>query len=88
MSRLTDRNNWFEIWFDDKNSMLDTMIRNMNSDLEAGYSYLSKSIRDQLQMIDDYRREFEQNMKEFRYMQEKDVNRWCYYDMKRRGVIE
>jgi len=85
---MTDKIDWFEMWFTDKNAMLETMLRNMNSDLNAGYDYFGENITKQRQMIEDYQKEFDWNMKEFRYMKEKDVQRWCYYDMKRRGVID
>lgn len=86
--RITDRDDWFDIWFEDKQSMIDIMVRNMTSDLENGYDYLGKSITDQRQMIDEYKKEFDENMDMFKTMTEKEVNRWCFYDMKKRGVIE
>lgn len=88
MSRVTDRDDWFEIWFADKQSIVDTMVRNMTSDLECGYDYFGKSIREQREMIESYKAEYEAQMSEFWKMTESEVNKWCYYDMKKRGAID
>lgn len=87
MARVTDRNDWFDIWFADKQSMIDCMIRNMAADLEAGYDYFGNSIRSQREAIETYKAEFDRQMDEFKMMDEKAVNRWCFYDMKKRGAI-
>lgn len=81
------KNNWLEIWMEDKESMVETMIKNMTSDLEAGYDYFGKSIREQREMIDSYKREFDLQMKALGLMDEKKVQWWCYMDLKRRGAI-
>lgn len=80
--------NWFEIWFEDKQSILDTMVHNMASDLDHGYDYFGKSIREQREDIDRYKTQFDEEMKGFRTMEESKIQHWCYYDLKRRGVIE
>jgi len=87
-ARVTDRDDWFDIWFEDKQSIIDTMVRNMASDLEHGYDYFGKSIRQQREMIAEYKRQFDEEMDMFKEADEKQVNRWCFYDMKKRGVIE
>ncbi len=79
--------NWFEIWFQDKESMLETMVRNMTADLDAGYNYFGNCIKQQREAIDEYRNQFNRQMDEFKLMDDAKVNRWCYYDMKKRGVI-
>ena len=80
---------WFEIWFDDKQAILDTMVRNMNSDLENGYDYFGSSIRKQRADIDEYKARFDEQMDRFKEMEsDSKVNRWCYYDLKKRGAIE
>lgn len=88
MSRVSDRNDWFELWFEDKQCMINIMIHNMQSDLDAGYDYFGNSIRKQREEIDEYKAEFDKQMDEFKTMDEKEVNRWCFYDMKKRGAIE
>lgn len=82
------RDDWFEMWHADKRSMLDTMVKNMQADLNAGYDYFGQSIQNQRMAIDTYKRLFDQQLDMFTDMDEKQVNRWCYYDMVKRGVIE
>lgn len=88
MSRVSDRNDWFELWFEDKQCMINIMIHNMQDDLDAGHDYFGNSIRKQREEIDEYKAEFDKQMDEFKTMDEKEVNRWCFYDMKKRGAIE
>ena len=88
MARVTDSNEWFDLWYSDKNSMLATMYRNMSADITAGYNPLGVCIQRQLKEIEAYRVEMESQISEFWKMDEKQVNRWCFYDMKKRGVIE
>ena len=82
------KQNWFNIWYDDKQAMISTMMRNMNADLEAGYSPMGHSIQKQLVEIRQYAEQFDLEMQGFRTMDEAKIQHWCYYDLKRRGVIE
>ena len=79
--------NWFEIWMDDKESILNTMVQNMASDLDAGYNYFGECIKRQREIIDNYKAEFDQQIMAFADMDDGKRNRWCYYDLLRRGVI-
>lgn len=85
--RITLRDDWFELWVEDKQSMLDTMLKNMAADLNAGYDYFGNSITAQREMIEQYKAQFDAEMDSFKTMDETQVNRWCYYDMRKRGVI-
>lgn len=87
MAKISERNDWFELWFEDKQSMIDTMVRNMRADLDAGYNYFGNCIQNQMRQIDDYKSEFDAQMDEFKFMDEKSVGRWCYYDLRKRGAI-
>ena len=87
-TRLTDRNDWFELWFEDKECMRDTMVRNMTDDLNAGYNYFGNSIVQQRNNIASYWKDVENTLDMLKTMEEKEVNRWCFYDMKKRGAIE
>lgn len=78
---------WFEIWFEDKQCMIETMVHNMQADLNAGYNYFGNSITRQREMIDAYKAEIDKQLDKFATMTDEAVNRWCYYDMKKRGVI-
>lgn len=86
--RITDMDNWFDIWFADKKGMIETMVSNMASDLDNGYDYFGHSIRQQREMIEAYKAKFDSEMDSFKTMTDEAVNRWCFYDMKKRGVIE
>ena len=83
----TTAENWFDVWYDDKESMLATMVRNMTADLAAGYNYFGESIRRQREQIDAYKADFDRQLMEFADMDNAKRNRWCYYDMLRRGAI-
>lgn len=80
-------NNWFEIWFQDKLDIIEIMNKNMQSDLDAGYDPNGHSIRKQVVEIEEYRMKFENQMEAFKYMDQAKINHWCYYDLKKRGVI-
>lgn len=86
-SRITDRNDWFDVWQEDKENILFTMIKNMASDLENGYDYFGKSIVEQRKTIEDYKKDIDSTWDMFKTMDEKEVNRWCFYDLKKRGAI-
>jgi hypothetical protein len=76
------------MWLDDKHSMLDTMIRNMTADLNAGYDYFGRSITNQRADIELYKIQMESEIDSFKSMSDRDVNRWCYFDLIKRGAIE
>ena len=86
--RITDRDDWFDIWFEDRKSVLDTMVRNMGSDLANGYDYFGESCVRQRRDIKNYSDETNRTLDMFKAMDDVAVNRWCFYDMKKRGVIE
>lgn len=85
--RITDKSDWFSLWLEDKQSILDTMIRNLQADLSAGYYYNGNSATLQRENIKAYQAQMNEEMKSFRTMTDSQVNHWCFYDMKRRGVI-
>lgn len=78
---------WFEIWFEDKTSIIDIMLKNMQSDLNAGYAYYGKSITDQRFMIAEYKARFELDLEKLKEMEPNKVQHWCYIDLKKRGAI-
>lgn len=87
MARITDRNDWFDVWFEDRESILNTMVRNMTSDLNAGYDYFGQSITKQKQEIAEYKVQTDKTLDMFKDMDEKAVNRWCFYELKKHGAI-
>ena len=88
MARLNDRKDWFELWNADKQSILETMIRNLHADLEAGYNFRGNCVQRQLNDITSYQLRYNAEMDGFKAMTEDEVNRWCFYDLKKRGAIE
>ena len=87
MARITDRNDWFDVWFANRESILNTMIRNMTSDLNAGYDYFGQSITKQKQEIAEYKVQTDKTLDMFKDMDEKAVNHWCFYELKKHGAI-
>lgn len=78
---------WFEIWFEYTETIIETMIRNMNDDLKAGYSPNGQCIRYQREQIAEKQAARDSQLDVFKEMDDARVNRWCYYDLKKRGVI-
>lgn len=78
---------YFDLWLEDKRSIIDTMIRNMTADLDAGYNYFGNSITKQRQDIEDYKKQLDEQMEKFHEWEPDKIGRWCYFDMKRSGAI-
>lgn len=87
MSKFSDRSDWFSLWSADQESMLATMVRNLSSDLEAGYQATGTSVGGQIADIADYRSHLLARYNRLRNMTNEQRDRWCFEDMKRRGVI-
>lgn len=88
MTKFTDYDDWFEFWLTDKRSILETMVANMNADLKVGYNPNGNSILKQKEAIEDYKKEIGATLEEFVNMDERKVQRYCYYDLIKSGVIE
>lgn len=63
------------------------MTRNMVSDIEAGFNPCGESIKRQQREIERYNGEMKDQIDRFKKMEEKEVNRWCFYDLIKRGAI-
>ena len=85
--RLSDRDDWFIVWKEDKESMLATMAENLRADLNAGYNYFGRAIQNQIEAISAYKAQYDAEFSSFKAMDEKAVSRWCYYDLLQRGAI-
>ena len=88
MTRFDKSIDWLELYIADRDGMLSTMIRNMSADLDAGYDYFGKSIKQQRAAIDEFRAKFDAVLDMFKTMSEEQVNRWCFYELKKLGAIE
>ena len=78
---------WFEIWVADKKNILETMARNMASDLEAGYDYYGKSIQTQIKEMDEYKAKFDADLDKVAEMDDNKVQKWCYIQLLKAGAI-
>lgn len=89
MSMYKDhKDEWFRIWEEDQESLLSTMIRNMSADIDAGYSPFGITIKDQERKIKKFENNYKDQIMKFAAMQENEVDRWCFYNLKSRGAIE
>lgn len=86
-ARVWEAEDWYEIWCGDKEAMIATMVRNMASDLDAGYNYFGNCIRRQREMIEAYQKDYEDTLESFKTMTDAQILRWCYFDLKKRGAI-
>lgn len=84
----TCKGDWFEMWIDDKRSIIACMNTNMQADLDAGYDPHGMIIIEQRAMIARYTDAFHNQLDAFKSMTESDVDHWCYYDLLERGAID
>ena len=83
----TERTDWFEIWCEDKQNIMNTMARNMAADLEAGYDFFGNSIQRQIKDMEAYRDAFNAEMDKIAEMEPSRVNHYCYVKLKKAGAI-
>ena len=79
---------WFKLWYEDKQSVLRAMRNNMKSDIDAGYNIRGACIMTQKRSIEEYEKTLSDIAELFKTMNEKEIQRWCFYDMIKRGSIE
>ena len=83
--------NYIDLWIEDKESIIATMIRNMQADLNAGYDPMGKSIKDQRAELARYKEEFHALTDKIADIiitkGNKAASDWCRLDLKRRGAI-
>lgn len=85
--RFSKKIDWFGMWFEDRMSILDTMMRNLAADLDAGYNPMGAAVTKQKNEIENCRRNFYDTMDQFRLMTEEETQHYCFYDLKKRGAI-
>ena len=78
---------WFNIWLEDKKSIIDTRVKNLTADLDAGYDYFGYNISQQKRLIDSYKEDFDKELKNLSEMDYSKAEHWCYVDLRRRGAI-
>lgn len=79
---------YVEMWHDDKKSIIKTMVKNMNDDIQAGYNWLGASIQRQIHEITAYTVNYEREAAILRAMTYEAGQRWCKRDLIKRGTIE
>lgn len=87
-ARITDRSDWYDLWYSDVHCMLDVMHSNMIADIEAGYSTTGECIKKQQRDYDNYKENIDVKLMMFAAMSDEEVNRWCFFDLLKRGAIE
>ena len=78
---------WFKLWMEDRKWILDIMIHNMTADLEAGYDYWGKSITEQREAIEEFKKQYDADMDRLAEMEPSKVQHWCYVKLLKYGAI-
>ena len=78
---------WFKLWVEDKESIINTMVRNMTADLEAGYSYFGQSMVRARQELADYKAKYDADLDKIADMEPNKVQHWCYIQLLKAGAI-
>lgn len=81
------RDDWFDLWVEDKSSIFNTMVANLKANLDAGYDSFGQNVTKQRQDIEDYSQKFNKQLDEFAKMTEEEINRWCYFSLFKSGAI-
>lgn len=84
-----EKMNWFEIWCDDWESLIYTQSRNVQAELDAGYKWSSRHVQHEVEILNEFDSKYRNQLAKFAEMEEqgRNVNKWCYYDLLRRGAI-
>jgi hypothetical protein len=65
------------------------MVRNLASDLEAGYDPFGNSITNSINELVKYKSRCEMEMKIIQEtLNSEQANRWCWFELVKRGAIE
>lgn len=79
---------WQDMWITDKRSMVETMLRNIAADIAAGYNPVGDCIKRQREELRKYEEQFDRELMALADMTEEKAERWCKYDLIRRGAVE
>lgn len=82
------KTDWKQMWKEDANSMLATMLENMACDARHGYDMRGKSMQEYHREITRYMYWIQDSMNAMEKMNEEEAQRWAHRDLKRRGAIE
>lgn len=87
MATKRESTDWFHIWVEDHEAIINTMLRNMQADLDAGYDPEGNCIRRQKTEIENYRNNYNAKLDMIGHMDPGRYQHWCYVDLIRRGAI-
>lgn len=78
---------YFALWCEDQRSLQATRMRNITSDLDAGYSPFGSSVRRDFDEVTKASEHYIEKFNDFAKMTVKDIDEWCRQDLIRRGAI-
>ena len=81
------KNDWFTLWRADRESMIETMVRNMQADIACGYNPNGACITRQREEIARTQAEYEADLDRLGDMELKRVQHWCYMRLVKLGAI-
>lgn len=79
---------WLEFWYADKKAIINCMFYNMQADIDAGYNPIGDCIKRQLSEISNHQNSINNQLDKFVLMDEKQIEKYCYFDLLKRGVID
>lgn len=83
-----DKNvDWFQMWCEDKESIISTMAHNMAADLEVGYNYFGNCIQRQIKELNEYKEAYNLELDKIAEMEPSRVNHYCYIKLLKVGAI-
>lgn len=88
MATYDKNENYVEMWEAARKSTITTMYQNLSSDLSCGYDPLGSCVKRQQDEIANYISKYHEALDKFVYMTDEQTNKWCFYDMKKRGDID
>lgn len=84
----TDKIDFVALWIDDKQSIIETMLKNMNADINAGYDPHGANIEKQRAAIREYVAAYNAELMKIADKTPQAAARFCKFDLIRRGAIE
>ena len=78
---------WLEVWIDDWESLIETQNRNIQSELQAGFKWTGQHVQHEVKILKEFDSKYRDGLEKFKYMDEREVQRWCYFDLLKRGAI-
>lgn len=83
-----DYKSWRELWTLCTENTIKTMIANLSSDLNYGYSVLGSSYETQVENITFYRIQFKKDIESLNHMTTEKAERTCFNWLRIHGYID